>query len=163
MKQTKYSCIFITCKPGRAACGKDHKLFLWARANCHLSRAETAIPINAKFWMIDCVGELKRIAHFGWDRIYGASPHMGEIYSFQFSICLTFSSSCFVDQATHHNSQRIWTNDGSKYLIWRINVPLACLNYFRPLLGGDIPYKLAQKPQILKSQRYEQSRITSKQ
>jgi len=34
----------------------------------HLSRAETTVPINTKFWTIDNLGEISRIAKFGYDR-----------------------------------------------------------------------------------------------
>jgi len=44
----------------------------------------------------------------------GASPHVGEIYSF------TVLSFCFVDQATDHNSQRILM---LKDFVWRKDVP----------------------------------------
>jgi len=43
--------------------------------------------------------------HFGWERFYGACPHVGEIYS---------SGSC---------SQRILTYDGSKHSVSRNDVP----------------------------------------
>jgi len=83
----------------------------------HLSRAETTLPIYTKFWTIDFVGEMKRIAQFGSDWFYGASPHVGEMYTF------TVFSSCFVDQATDHNSQRSLMYCGSKDIVWRKGVP----------------------------------------
>jgi len=43
----------------------------------------------------------------------GASRHVGETYS------ITVLSSCFVDQAADHNSQRILMYYGSKDFIWR--------------------------------------------
>ena len=35
-------------------------------------------------------------------------------------------SSCFVNSPTDHNSQRIWTLDGSKDVVWRNDVPIGC-------------------------------------
>jgi len=45
-----------------------------------------------------------------------ASLHVREIYS------VTVFSSSFVDQATHHNSQRIIMYYGSKDFVWRKDV-----------------------------------------
>jgi len=88
---------------------------------------------------------------------------VGEIFSFQFSVFYTFSSSCFADQAADHNLQRIVDiYDGSKDFVWRNDKNFLCLNYFRPVLG-DISLKTTQKPQILKSKPNEQIGITSKQ
>jgi len=47
----------------------------------------------------------------------GASSYMGEIYSF------TVYSSCFVDQATDHNLQRIFMYYGSKDFVWHKDMP----------------------------------------
>jgi len=46
---------------------------------------------------------------------------------------------------------------------WHKEVPFVCLNYFRPLLCGDLPKNYPKKPLMLKSQPIEQSGITSKQ
>jgi len=35
--------------------------------------------------------------------------------------------------------------NGSNYVDWCKELPLVCSNYFRPLLGGDIPLKLPPK------------------
>jgi len=45
--------------------GKDQLSFLFI---LHLSRAQTTVPINTKFWKIDNVGEMKKTAKFGCDR-----------------------------------------------------------------------------------------------
>jgi len=42
-----------------------------------LSIAETTEPINTKFWTIDYLGEVKRIAKFGYDRFKGSVSPSG--------------------------------------------------------------------------------------
>jgi len=94
----------------------------------HLSRAVTTLPIKTKFWTIDYVGKIKRSVKFGTIGSRGASLHVGEMCSF------TVFSSCFVDQATDHNSQWILMYYGSKDFVWRpIVVGRAHLN---PYGGG---------------------------
>jgi len=75
----------------------------------------------------------------------GATPHVGEIYFLVLRFVCTISSSCVVDQATDHNSQRMSTYDGSTDLVWRKYLSFLCLNYFRPLLGDDIPKNYPKK------------------
>jgi len=52
---------------------------------------------------------------------WGVSPHVGDIYTFL--VLVYVFSSCFVDQATDHNSQRILMFYGSKDFVWRKDVP----------------------------------------
>jgi len=47
----------------------------------------------------------------------GAAPHVGEMHTF------TVLSSCFVDQATDHNSQRILMHNSLKDFAWHKDVP----------------------------------------
>ena len=54
----------------------------------HLSRAETTIPINTKFWTNDYVGQRKRLAKFRSDRFYGSGSPCG--WSIQFQILVSF-------------------------------------------------------------------------
>ena len=54
--------------------------------NSHLSRAETTVPINTKFWKNNYVGWMKRIAKFRSNRFTWAAPYVGEIYSSRFSV-----------------------------------------------------------------------------
>jgi len=72
--------ISSTCKRGSAAVVRTSNCSYGKGQILHLSRAETTVPINTKFWMIDYVGEIMRIARFGWD--WRASPRVSEIYSF---------------------------------------------------------------------------------
>ena len=96
----------------------------------HLSRAETTVSINIKFWTNDYVDQIKRIAKFRGDWFYRSGSLCG--WNIQFQILgffLLFSSalsSCFVNSLTDHNSQRILTYDGSKDVVWRNNVLFVC-------------------------------------
>jgi len=62
--------------------------------------------------------ELPNLVAIGFRK---ASPHVGEIYTFLVVVCVF--STCFVDQATDHNSQRILMLYGSIDLVWRKGVP----------------------------------------
>jgi len=77
------------------------------------------LKINIKFWTIDYVGGMKRIAKFGSDWFYGGFSPCGWNDTF------TVFSTCFVDQAIDHNSQRILIYYGSKDFVWRKDVPLS--------------------------------------
>jgi len=57
----------ITCKRGSAAVVRTGWSSYGKGQILKLSRAETTEPINTKFWTIDYLGELKRIAKFGYD------------------------------------------------------------------------------------------------
>ena len=72
----------ITCKhlvrTGFSSYGRGQTL--------HLSRAETTVTINTKFWTNDYIRQIKRIAKFRGDRFMGAAPHVGQVYSSRFSV-----------------------------------------------------------------------------
>jgi len=84
----------------------------------HLSRAENSSPIISKFWTIDYTSvdwwELRNFVEIG---LMGASPpsnqsqrnfaNMGRLPMLVKYTVLRVFSSCFVDQAADHNSQRI--------------------------------------------------------
>jgi len=77
----------IICKPGRAACGKDHLLFLWERANFaplqsrnydanqyrHFEGLNTSVRCR----------ELQNLVEIG------ATSLVGEIYYFLFSVVIS--------------------------------------------------------------------------
>ena len=67
----------------------------------------------------------------------------------------------FLPSPTAWTPEPIFMADGSKCVDWCKEAPVVCLNYVR--LGGQYPLKTTpQKPQMLKSQPNEWSRITSK-
>jgi len=98
----------ITCKPGSAAVARTSYCSYGKEQLLQLSRAETTIPINTKFWTIDYVGEMKRIVKVGWDWFHGGISLCG------WNIHFSWFSSSFFDQATDHNSQQILMHYGSK-------------------------------------------------
>ena len=64
----------------------------------YLSRAETDVPIDSKFWTNDYVGQIKRIAKFRGDRFCGSGSPCGwniqfQILGFFFFFLLVF---CFL-------------------------------------------------------------------
>ena len=60
----------------------------WRGQTLHLSRAETTVSINTKFWTNDNVGQIRRIAKFHGSRFYGSgSPFWWNI---QFQIFGSF-------------------------------------------------------------------------
>jgi len=107
----------------------------------HLARAETTIPINTKVWVTDYVVRQREGKMLSIGLLIVTSPHVSEIYSVLFSAFFYVFSSCYVDQATDHNSSRILTHDDSKDVVWHTHVPFVCLNYFRPLFVGNNPQK----------------------
>jgi len=113
--------IHITCKRGSAAvirttccsCGKGKfcsspELKLLYQSAANFERLITSVRQR----------ELPNLVAIGSK---GASPHVGEIYTFLVVVCVF--SSCFFDQATDHNSQRILMYCGSKQFVWRKDVP----------------------------------------
>jgi len=113
----------IICKRGSAAVVSTRCCFYGKGQIFHLSRAETTLPINTKFRTIDYVGEMKRFRNLVEIDSTGGVSHVGEIYS------VTVFSSCFVDQATYHNSQQILMYYGSKDFVWRKDVyPITLLS-----------------------------------
>jgi len=61
----------ITCKRGSTAVLRTTCCSYGKGQILHLSKPETTLPINTRFWTIDNVGEMKRIAKFGSDGFYG--------------------------------------------------------------------------------------------
>ena len=68
--------------------------------------------------------EQRELPNFIAIDLTGAATHVGEIYSYRFSVF--FSSNCFVNSPTYRNSQPMLTYGGSKDVIWRKNVPFGC-------------------------------------
>jgi len=67
----------IRCERGSAAVLRTTCCSYGKVQILHLSRAETTQPINTKFWTIDYLGEIKRIAKFGYDRFKGSVSPCG--------------------------------------------------------------------------------------
>jgi len=69
-KQVCYPLHHTTC----CSYGKGHIL--------HLSRAETTVPINTKFWRLITTVRWRELPNLVAISSRGASPHVGEIYTF---------------------------------------------------------------------------------
>jgi len=67
----------ITCKRGSAAVVRTTCCSYGEPQILNLSRAETTEPINTKFWTIDYLGEIKRIAKFGCNGFSGSVSPSG--------------------------------------------------------------------------------------
>jgi len=67
----------IPCKRGSAAVVRTSCCSYGKRQILHLSRVETTEPINTKFWTINYLSEIKRIANFGSDWFYGGFSPCG--------------------------------------------------------------------------------------
>jgi len=55
----------------------------------HISRAETTLPIITKFWTISYVGEIRKLPNLVQTGSTGASPHVGEMYTWLFFLLVS--------------------------------------------------------------------------
>jgi len=80
----------ITCKRSSTAVVRTSCCSNGEGRILHFSRAETTEPINTKFWKIDYLVEIKRIAKFGSDWLYGVFSLCGwnvHFYCYFFLFC----------------------------------------------------------------------------
>jgi len=107
----------ITCKRGSASVVRTSVVTMGKGKLCTSSDPKLryqSTPVCERIMKSVKWRELQNLVHIGFT---GASPHVGEMYTF------TVCSSCFVDKATDHNSQRILMYYGLKDFVWREDVP----------------------------------------